>query len=106
MYAVHTPLFCVNYAFKCQIPRRYAAKIGRANLAAVVQTYKILRRLQLEIDLFNECFVYIVFMTKLTAIGAVTICGFGAVQFFHLNYAMGAVNCCVVLDAIILFTVI
>ena len=60
----------------------------------------------MEFGLFNECFANIIFICKNGFIGVVTICGFGAVQFFHASHVYGVMNYLVVLDSLLLFYVL
>ena len=71
----------------------------------MLTSYKTLRRLQLEIDIFNDGFAFLIFGIRTGAVGVVTICGFGAVQFFKRNGIIGAINCTVLFDALLLCSI-
>ena len=65
-----------------------------------------LRKLQVEVTLFNQVFASIVFLTKILAIGVVILCGFGAIQFSHENPFLAVINFVFALDAMMVFNLL
>ena len=57
-----------------------------------------LRKLQLQVQLFNETNALVIFAFKNVLQGAVMICGASGLQFFHKNLALSLVNFVVVVQ--------
>ena len=65
-----------------------------------------LKKLQVEVSLFNHLFATSVFAIKLAAIGFVVLCGFGATQYFHANPFLAISNAFFALDAVLIYNIL
>ena len=65
-----------------------------------------LKKLQVELTLFNQVFASSVFALKITAIGLVVLCGFGAIQFLHENPLLAVSNAVFALDAMCVYNIL
>ena len=69
-------------------------------------TYKILRKVQIEVALFNESNANLIFGMKVVMITVTIASGFSAVQFFHVHHLIGATNAIILVDAMAIFSVL
>ena len=65
-----------------------------------------LKKLQLEMSLFNQIFATSIFAIKIGAIGFVILCGFGATQYFHENPFLAISHAFFALDAVLIYNIL
>lgn len=78
---------------------------SRESVHLIQRIYKILRKVQVEVTLFNESNANLVFGMKVVMISVTIVCGFSAVQFFHVQHLIGAMNFIVVINGMAIFSV-
>ena len=65
-----------------------------------------LKKLQIEVSLFNQVFASSVFAIKVAAMGLVILCGFGAIQFLHHRPLLAISNTVFALNAMLVYNVL
>ena len=69
------------------------------------QVYKALRGIQFEMSIFNLSNAHIIFGIKTAIIATDIVCGFAAIQLFHVSHVLSAVNVLIMLDTMCVFVV-
>ena len=65
-----------------------------------------LKKLQIEVSLFNKVFASSVFAIKVAAMGLVILCGFGAIQFSHESPLLATSNTVFALNAMLVYNIL
>ena len=65
-----------------------------------------LKKLQIEVSLFNQVFASAVFVIKVASIGLIVLCGFGAIQFLHEDPLLAISNTFFALDAMLVYNIL
>ena len=83
----------------------FSLAVNQESPDTMEKVFRALRRIQLEVGIFNESNAYTMFSFKTTNISIQIFCGFAAIQLFQVSRVLSAVNAMIVLNAICMFIV-